>query len=184
MAKLQISDLAPLRDKHHQDIALRLDHRPAEGAGKHLLICGGTGCHAAGSKDVRDTLRAELDKQGLGDDVKVIETGCNGFCALGPVMVVYPEGTFYVNLQSEDIPELIQEHIKGGQPVERLLFKDPASKERIPLMSDIPFFSHQKLVALKNRGLLDAESIDEYIAPRRLPGLGQGAQPDDSRGDH
>jgi NADP-reducing hydrogenase subunit HndC len=164
MAKLQISDLAPLRDKHHQDIALRLDHRPAEGAGKHLLICGGTGCHAAGSKDVRDTLRAELDKQGLGDDVKVIETGCNGFCALGPVMVVYPEGTFYVNLQSEDIPELIQEHIKGGQPVERLLFKDPASKERIPLMSDIPFFSHQKLVALKNRGLLDAESIDEYIA--------------------
>ncbi|KMY66763.1 NADH dehydrogenase [Desulfocarbo indianensis] len=132
-------------------------------ARRHLLICGGTGCHAAGSKNVKETLINELAAQGLSEEVKVIETGCNGFCAMGPVMVVYPEGTFYVNLESRDIPELIESHLKGGQAVERLLFKDPTSKERIPLMHEIPFFAHQKLVALRNRGLLDAESIDEYI---------------------
>ncbi len=131
---------------------------------QHLLICGGTGCHAAGSLQVRKALEAEIKNQGLAEEVAVVETGCNGFCAMGPVMVVYPEGIFYVSLEEKDIPELVEEHLLKGRPVERLMYKEPASKEVIPDMLDIPFFAHQQLIALRNRGLLDAENIDEYIA--------------------
>ncbi len=131
---------------------------------QHMLICGGTGCQAAGSVAVKDALVKEIAKQGVADEVAVVETGCNGFCAMGPVMVVYPEGTFYVGLEEKDIPELVSEHIVKGRPVERLFYKEPKTKEVIPDMLDIPFFAHQQLIALKNRGILDAENIDEYIA--------------------
>ncbi|MFZ5584874.1 MAG: NADH-quinone oxidoreductase subunit NuoF [Thermodesulfobacteriota bacterium] len=131
---------------------------------QHWLICGGTGCQAAGSEAVRDALKAEIKKQGLADEIAVVETGCNGFCAMGPVMVVYPEGVFYVGLEVTDVPELVAEHMMKGRPVKRLFYKEPATKAVIPDMQDIPFFAHQKLIALKNRGILDAESIDEYIA--------------------
>jgi NADH-quinone oxidoreductase subunit F/NAD(P)H dehydrogenase (quinone)/NADP-reducing hydrogenase subunit HndC len=172
MSKLRVSDLKPLRDQNRRELALRLGEAAPQAAGqRHLLICGGTGCHAAGTAEVKTALLDAIAKQGLGDRVKVIETGCNGFCALGPVMVVYPEGTFYVSLETGDVEEIVAEHLAGGQPVERLFFKDPASKKRVPLMKDIPFFAHQKLVALKNRGLLDAESLDEYLARDGYQGL-------------
>jgi NADH-quinone oxidoreductase subunit F/NAD(P)H dehydrogenase (quinone)/NADP-reducing hydrogenase subunit HndC len=172
MSKLTVSDLSPLRDRNRRGLALRLGEAPpAEAAERHLLICGGTGCHAAGTAEVKTALLDAIAKQGLGDRAKVIETGCNGFCALGPVMVVYPEGTFYVSLETGDVEEIVAEHLAGGEPVERLFFKDPGTKKRVPLMKDIPFFSHQKLVALHNRGLLDAESIDEYLARDGYQGL-------------
>ncbi len=173
MSKLRPADLDSLRQANRRELALRLDHQrpPGHRFRKHLLICGGTGCHAAGSKAVKEVLIDELARRGLGDEIRVIETGCNGFCALGPVMVVYPEGTFYVSLEEKDIPELIEQHLVGGQPVERLLYKEPKSKERIPQMADIPFFAGQKLIALRNRGLIDAESIDEYIAVGGYQGL-------------
>jgi NADH-quinone oxidoreductase subunit F/NAD(P)H dehydrogenase (quinone)/NADP-reducing hydrogenase subunit HndC len=138
-----------------------------------MLICGGTGCQAAGSLAVKDALVKEIAKQGVADEVAVVETGCNGFCAMGPVMVVYPEGTFYVALEEKDIPELVSEHIVKGRPVERLFYREPKSKEVIPDMLDIPFFAHQQLIALKNRGILDAESIDEYIARDGYKALGK-----------
>jgi NADH-quinone oxidoreductase subunit F/NAD(P)H dehydrogenase (quinone)/NADP-reducing hydrogenase subunit HndC len=130
----------------------------------HMLVCGGTGCHAAGSLEFKTTLENELKRRDLVDEVAVVETGCNGFCALGPVMVVYPEGIFYVELSAEDVPELVEEHVVKGRPVERLFYKEPKGKELLPRMNDIPFFAHQQLIALRNRGLIDAESIDEYIA--------------------
>ncbi len=130
---------------------------------QHWLICGGTGCQAAGSIAVYEELKAEIAKQGLSDEIKVVETGCNGFCAMGPVAVVYPEGVFYVAIEKTDVAELVTEHMLKGRPVSRLFYKDPASKSVIPDMMDIPFFHLQKLIALKNRGMLDAESIDEYI---------------------
>jgi len=129
-----------------------------------LMICGGTGCHATGSIKVKQALLDEIEKRQLSDKVKVIETGCNGFCALGPLLVVQPQGIFYVQLKSEDIPELIEEQIINNTPVERLLFKDPASKKRVAKQDDISFFAHQMPRALRNKGLIDPEKIDDYIA--------------------
>jgi NADH-quinone oxidoreductase subunit F len=130
----------------------------------HILVCGGTGCHATGSPDVLQAVNRELTAKGLSQEVTVVETGCNGFCAAGPIMVIYPEGTFYQYVKASDVPEIIEEHIVKGRPVKRLMYKEPTSETPIPHMLEIPFFGKQKLVALKNRGLIDAEKIDEYIA--------------------
>ncbi len=128
-----------------------------------MLVCGGTGCHSSGSALVEKALRTELIRQGLDQEIKVVETGCNGYCAAGPVMVVYPEGIFYQKVSPEDVPEIISEHMLKGRPVERLFYREPAKKELIPEMLDIPFFAHQHLIVLRNKGLIDAEQIDEYI---------------------
>ena len=130
----------------------------------HLLVCGGTGCHSSGSKAVMEALETEIANKGLTEEVKVVETGCNGYCAAGPVMVVYPEGIFYQKLEPKDVPVLVEEHLLKGRPVERLFYQEPTLKERIPEMLDIPFFANQMLIALRNKGMIDAEEIDEYIA--------------------
>ena len=163
MSRISASELSQIQHKVEQEQALRLGQTGTGSHRMHLLICGGTGCQAAGSIAVYEALKAEIEKQGLSEEVAVVETGCNGFCALGPVMVTYPEGIFYVSLEEKDIPELVESHCKNGQPVERLFYKDPSTKKFIPHMKEIPFFALQELIALKNRSLLDAESIDEYI---------------------
>ena len=130
----------------------------------HMMVCGGTACIASGALEVKQALIEELQKRNLSDEVEVIITGCNGFCAMGPIMTVYPDGVFYNKLKPEHAPLLVEEHVIKGRPVESLLFKEPEVKERIPLLKDIGFFGLQRLIALKNRGLIDAENIDEYIA--------------------
>lgn len=130
----------------------------------HLLLCGGTGCHASGSLDVKRELLAELNKRNLGDEIKVVETGCNGFCAMGPIMVVYPEGIIYMTIKPEDIPELVEEHLVKGRVLDRLLYREPTTEIVIPTMQEIPFFALQELRVLRNRGLIDPEKIEEYIA--------------------
>ncbi|MDP3015621.1 MAG: NuoF family protein, partial [Deltaproteobacteria bacterium] len=130
----------------------------------HLMVCAGTGCVACGSLQLRERLAAELENRGLCDEVKLVITGCNGFCAEGPIVVVYPEGIFYKKLTPQDIPFLVEEHFLKGRPVEKFLYTAPSAKEKVPLMKDIPFFQHQVLRALRNRGLIDAENINEYIA--------------------
>ena len=137
----------------------------------HLLICGGTGCHASGSLEVKKALLAELDRRGLAGEIKVVETGCNGFCAMGPVMVVYPEGVMYMMIQEADIPELVEEHLVKGRVLERLLYKEPITGEAIPTMQEIPFFALQNLRVLHNRGLIDPEKIEEYIARDGYAGM-------------
>jgi len=137
----------------------------------HVLLCGGTGCHASGSIAVKKVLIEELDKRGLSDEIKVVETGCNGFCAMGPIMVVYPEGIIYMLVQPEDITELVEEHFIKGRPLERLFYKEPATEEIIPTMNEIPFFALQELRVLKNKGLIDPEKIDEYIARDGYAGM-------------
>ena len=139
----------------------------------HMLICAGTGCASNRSLKVRESLEAELVKRGLQDEAKVVITGCNGFCAVGPVMVVYPEGIFYQKITPEDVPELIEEHILKGRPLKRLMFAEPTTQKEIPLLNEINFFSHQVLRSLRNRGLIDPESIDEYIARDGYAGLGK-----------
>lgn len=128
-----------------------------------LMICGGTGCRAV-SSPVLDALEKELARHNLTEEIQIIETGCNGFCAVGPVMLVQPEGIFYQKLKAEDIPHLVEEHFLKGRPVKRLFYTEPASKETIPEMNDIPFFSNQMLWVMRNKGLIDPEVIDDYIA--------------------
>ncbi|HUT84319.1 MAG TPA: NADH-ubiquinone oxidoreductase-F iron-sulfur binding region domain-containing protein, partial [Thermodesulfobacteriota bacterium] len=137
----------------------------------HILLCGGTGCRASGSLAVKNALTEELAKKNLSDEIKIVETGCNGFCAMGPIMVVYPEGIIYMLVQPNDIPELVEEHFIKGRPLERLLYKEPATEEVIPTMHEIPFFAHQELRVLRNRGLIDPEMIDEYIARDGYAGM-------------
>ncbi|RJP60120.1 MAG: NADH-quinone oxidoreductase subunit NuoF [Deltaproteobacteria bacterium] len=137
----------------------------------HLLICGGTGCHASGSLKVKQALQGEIDKRGLSEEVRIVETGCNGFCALGPIMVVYPEGVIYVSIKPEDTPELVEEHLVKGRVLERLLYKEPATQEVIPQMHEIPFFALQDLRVLRNRGKIDPENIDEAIARDGYAGM-------------
>jgi len=137
----------------------------------HFLICGGTGCHSSGSINVKHALEQEIDKRGLSGEVKVVETGCNGLCALGPIIVVYPEGIVYLSAVPEDMPELVEEHLVKGRILERLLYKEPITKEAIPRMNDIPFFALQKLIVLKNRGVIDPENIDETIARDGYAGM-------------
>lgn len=156
MTKLTVSALDALCEKE----TARLNDPDVT----RLLICGGTGCHATGSIAVKNALNHEIADKGLENRVKVVETGCNGFCALGPLMVIQPGGIFYTKLKADDIPELVESHLINGEIVDRLLYKDPATKKRVARLNDISFFAHQSPRALRNKGLIDPEQIGDYIA--------------------
>lgn len=130
----------------------------------HLMLCAGTACVSTKSFKIKEVLEKELKKHGLDKEVSVVMTGCNGFCAVGPLMTVMPDGIFYHSLTEEDIPGLVEEHFLKGRPVQKLMFTPPTEKVAVPKMMDIGFFARQTLVALRNRGLIDPEKIDEYIA--------------------
>jgi NADH:ubiquinone oxidoreductase subunit F (NADH-binding)/(2Fe-2S) ferredoxin/ferredoxin len=129
-----------------------------------VMLCGGTGCIAGGSLKIKNALDEEIKNRGLEQEINVVLTGCNGFCAEGPVMTVYPDDIFYEKITLKDVPLIVEEHFIKGRPVERLMYKEPVKKQTIALMKDIPFFSLQVLRALRNKGLIDAEKIEEYIA--------------------
>ncbi|OGC40669.1 NADH dehydrogenase, partial [candidate division WOR-3 bacterium RBG_13_43_14] len=130
----------------------------------HLLVCAGTGCVAAGSFDIKKALESAIAKSKLTAEVMVVSTGCNGFCERGPIVVVQPDGIFYQRLKTDDIPLLVNEHLIKGRPVKKLMYVPPTEEKPIPKMMDIGFFKHQRLVVLKNRGRIDPENIEEYIA--------------------
>ncbi len=130
----------------------------------HCLVCTGTGCVSNGAFEVKRALEEELKARGLDQEVQVVGTGCNGFCERGPVMLVQPEGVFYQRLKVEDIPHLVEEHFLKGRPVKALMYAPTKTDETIPLMRDIGFFKDQVLVALRNRGRIDPERIEDYIA--------------------
>jgi len=129
----------------------------------NLMVCAGTGCVSNRSYQIKEALQKEIEKQGLTDEIQVVTTGCNGFCAEGPLMAVHPEGIFYRQLTEKDIPYLVEEHFLKGRPVKKLMYVPPEEELPVPKMSDIDFFTHQMLIALRNRGLIDPEKIDEYI---------------------
>jgi NADP-reducing hydrogenase subunit HndC len=128
------------------------------------MICTGTGCVSNGAFRIKDALERELAKQNLQDEVQVVTTGCNGFCANGPIVVVQPEGIFYQMLTEEVVPHLVEEHFLKGRPVPKLMYKPPETETVVPMMKDIGFFGKQRLIALANRGIINPEEIDEYIA--------------------
>jgi NADH:ubiquinone oxidoreductase subunit F (NADH-binding)/(2Fe-2S) ferredoxin/ferredoxin len=130
----------------------------------HIMLCAGTGCVSNGSLKIKEILERELKKHDLQDEVVVVMTGCNGFCAQGPVAVVKPDNIFYQFLKEDDIAYLVEEHFLKGRPVKKFMYTPPAQESPVPTMSDIGFFSKQRLIALRNRGMIDPEQIDEYIA--------------------
>jgi len=129
-----------------------------------LLVCTGTGCVSAGGFRIRDGLRELLRQRGLDNEWLVVQTGCNGFCAMGPLMVVQPEGIFYQKLDEKALARVVDEHLAGGRPVTSLMHRDLVTGDPQARMADIPFFAKQQLIALRNKGLIDPEDIESAIA--------------------
>ncbi len=129
----------------------------------HLMVCTGTACVSSGAFNIKKLLEEEIKKQGLDKEILVVGTGCQGFCAKGPIVVVQPDDIFYQLLSPEDIPYLVEEHFLKGRPVKKMMYTPPGEKIQIPTVSEIGFFSKQRLIALRNKGLIDAEKIDDYI---------------------
>ena len=129
----------------------------------HVLICGGTGCTSSGSAAIEKALVSEIAKNGLTEEVQVVKTGCFGLCALGPIMIVYPEGTFYSMVKEEDIPEIVEEHLLKGRVVTRLVYQETVTDNGIKSLQDTAFYKKQNRVALRNCGVINPENIEEYI---------------------
>ena len=130
----------------------------------HVLVCGGTGCTSSNSQKIIEAMEAEIKAKGLEQEVQVIRTGCFGLCALGPIMIVYPEGCFYSEVKVEDVPEIVEEHLLKGRMVKRLLYKETVTPTEIKGLHDTNFYKKQKRVALANCGVINPEDINEYIA--------------------
>ncbi|MFQ6070183.1 MAG: FAD-dependent oxidoreductase [Candidatus Aminicenantales bacterium] len=130
----------------------------------NIMICAGTGCVSNRSFQIREALEKELIKHNLEKEVLTVMTGCNGFCAAGPIMLVQPDGIFYQKIKAEDVPHLVEEHFLKGRPVKKLMYTPSPEVEPIPKMTDISFFKKQILIALRNKGIIDPEKIDDYIA--------------------
>ncbi len=130
----------------------------------HILVCGGTGCHSNNSANILKAFNEELKKNGLEADVQTVQTGCFGLCAVGPVVIIYPEGAFYSGVKVEDVSEIVSEHLVKGRLVERLLYKEKKTGETVKALSDTNFYKKQTRVVLRNCGVINPENIDEYIA--------------------
>lgn len=130
----------------------------------HVLICTGTGCVSSGANTLKTSLVDALEKHDLVGEIKVVDTGCHGFCEKGPIMIVYPEGVFYCQVSGEDVEDIVEEHLLKGRIVDRLLFKEPLTEESIPAYQDIDFYKKQQRIVLANCGKINPESINEYIA--------------------
>ena len=141
----------------------------------HVLVCGGTGCTSSGSPAIRKHLEKELKAKGLDEEIKVVQTGCFGLCALGPIMIVYPDGTFYSRVTEADVEEIVEEHLLKGRPVERLIYKGPEGEieHGVTSLSETPFYKSQLRIALRNCGVINPEAIDEYIALDGYVALGK-----------
>lgn len=142
----------------------------------HVLICGGTGCTSSGSVAIQEAFKSNIEACGLSEEVKVVETGCFGLCALGPVVIVYPDGTFYSRVTADDVKEIVEEHLLKGRKVERLIYSDTgaevADKTAVAL-SDTAFYKSQNRVVLRNCGVINPENIEEYIAMDGYQALGK-----------
>ena len=162
-----IADLEAIREKMFAGISIRKEGGKNEGSDAikgHILCCGVAGCASAGSKAIVEELEAQIKANGLEKDYKVVKTGCFGLCALGPVMIVYPEGSFYTKVKIEDVKEIVEQHLKNGKVVTRLLHEETVDGDNIKGMKDVAFYKNQLKIALRNCGLIDPEVIDEYIA--------------------
>jgi NADP-reducing hydrogenase subunit HndC len=148
----------------------------------HILVCGGTGCTSSGSEKIIAKLEESLAKADLAEEVKVVKTGCFGLCALGPIMIVYPEGTFYSSVKEDDVPEIVEEHILKGRIVTRLVYDETVKGTEITSLDNTNFYKKQMRIALRNCGVSNPEDVNEYIAYDGYAALGKvltDMKPDD-----
>jgi len=155
MPKLTMDSLEKIADKEREKASMYK---------AMLMVCTGTGCVSAKGFEILRRIKETVKEKNLEEKILVVGTGCNGFCAMGPIVVVQPEGIFYQKVQEEDVAEIVQSHLIEGNPVERLMHTDPVTGALNRTMDDIKFFSKQQLIALRNKGLIDPENIDHYIA--------------------
>lgn len=139
----------------------------------HVLVCGGTGCTSSGSQKIMETLVDEIKKAGLEEEVSVVQTGCHGLCALGPIMIVYPDASFYSMVKVEDIPEIVHEHLLKGRVVTRLLYQETVTPSGVKALVDTDFYKKQHRIALRNCGIINPEVIEEYIGTGGYEALGK-----------
>ena len=164
-----IDELRKIKEEAAKKIEVRLDHGHAPAPvgtpnRMHLMVCCGTGCIASDGHTVFAELEQELEKHGLSDEVKVVTTGCFGFCEQGPIVKVLPDDVFYVKLKSGDAVDFVKEHVVGGKVVDRFLYHEPVEDKLIPGHWDIPFYKKQGRIALRNCGVINPEVIEDYIA--------------------
>ncbi|MBQ7178033.1 MAG: NADH-quinone oxidoreductase subunit NuoF [Victivallales bacterium] len=165
------ADLMAMYDSEKVKLTLRLAGAKADSKKKDILICGDTGCLVSDSKAIIDNLRAEVKAAGLEADVNVIQTGCFGFCAQGPIVKIMPDNVFYVKVKPEDAKEIVQSHIVEHKLVERLVYVEPTLKAQITDSQEMPFYKKQQRIALRNCGVIAEENINEYIAAEGFQGL-------------
>ncbi len=139
----------------------------------HIMVCTGTGCSASHSPKLIDLFNKELAEAGMDQEVRVVRTGCFGLCAMGPIVLIYPEGALYTNVKEEDVKEIVSEHIVKGRIVERLLHKESDEKGVLTSLTETEFYKHQKRIALRNCGIINPENIDEYIGVGGYEALGK-----------
>ena len=168
-----LEELNAVREKMYNEIAVRTRGANNSKYEKHVLVCGGTGCTSSGSAQVISVLEDELKKNGIEDKVQVVRTGCFGLCALGPIMIVYPEGTFYSMVNTDEIPRIVKEHLVEGNPVKEFLYEETVCGDEITALDKTNFYAKQKRVALRNCGIIDPECVDEYIGRGGYQALGK-----------
>ena len=169
-----LQELNAVYEKVRGEIAIRTNGEVANGGyRKEVLICGGTGCTSSHSMDIADALEKEIAANGLENEIKVVRTGCFGLCALGPIMIVYPEGSFYSMITVDDVKEIVEEHLKNDRIVKRLLFQETVIEDSddVKSLNETDFYKKQKRVALRNCGVINPENIEEYIAVRGYQAL-------------
>lgn len=157
-----IDELNAIKAKAAEVVNVRVDGK--DNGVKDVLVCGGTGCTSSGSMNIIKKLEEEIERNGLKDKVNIIKTGCFGLCALGPIMIVYPEGTFYSKMEVDHIPEIVESHLKDGVPVKKYLYAETVDGDNIKSLNDTAFYAKQHRVALRNCGLISPEHVEEYIA--------------------
>lgn len=158
------SQLNELREVYRDKINIRLDEKGSSPYEKEIMVCAGTGCLSSKSMAFIESLEEELEKNGIRESVNIVSTGCFGLCAQGPIVIIYPEGTFYRQVQPKDAKKIVAQHLVKGEVVEKLLYHDHETKEIINKLMDTPFYQKQERVALRNCGRIDPEEIEEYIA--------------------
>ncbi len=160
-----LNEINAIRSETFKRISLRKDKNVVpDKIRHHVLVCGGTGCTSSGSPKIITELKKQLADFGIADEIQVVQTGCFGLCALGPIMIVYPEGCFYSCVKIEDVKEIVSEHLKGGNVVKRLVYQETIDGENIKGLNDVNFYRKQQRLALRNCGVVNPENIDEYIA--------------------
>ena len=174
-----LENLKEIREASKARLDLRTSGDKAAGAVDgyrcHVLVCGGTGCTSSGSQQIIHNFEEGLKKHGLDKEIAIVKTGCHGLCAMGPIVVVYPDATFYAKVQPEDVEEIVSEHLVNGRVVDRLIYREAAEDgtHAHKSINETNFYKKQHRIALRNCGVINPENIDEYIATRGYEALGK-----------